>query len=297
MLPADGYTRLSFKECSLGAERPLGYDPLLGQGRDAQDPFYEAIKDEGDIGVPLDVRALGFWLRGLLGTPVSADNGDGTFSHAFTSGLDLPSLAMEIGHTKLTTPKFFRHGGAKLDKMTFDMARSGAANATRLGDRPGGSRSRRRHRRHPGQLPAQAVQPGQRHHPGRWRPTGQRGGRQAVLFQQFGAGRDHPRRRPDRRRGRDRSHLRGFSGRPLRHRHHADRRHRRRKPAAVGIRLHHPGLGLRPDLPSPRVFLPKKKQEIKGPGGIQASYDWRAARDPVAGYLLRVTLVNDVAGY
>ena len=47
----------------------------------------------------------------------------------------------------------------------------------------------------------------------------------------------------------------------------------------------------------PRVFLPKKKQEIKGPGGIQASYDWRAARDPVVGYLLRVTLVNDVAGY
>ena len=44
-------------------------DPLLGQGRDAQDPFYEAIKDEGDIGVPLDVRALGFWLEGLFGVP------------------------------------------------------------------------------------------------------------------------------------------------------------------------------------------------------------------------------------
>ena len=44
-------------------------------------------------------------------------------------------------------------------------------------------------------------------------------------------------------------------------------------------------------------FFGRKTQEIKGPGGIQASYDWRAARDPVAGYLLRVTLVNDVAGY
>ncbi len=42
-LPADGYGRLSFKESSLGAERPLGYDPLLGQGRDAQDPFYVRI--------------------------------------------------------------------------------------------------------------------------------------------------------------------------------------------------------------------------------------------------------------
>lgn len=59
VLPADGYTRLSFKECALGAERPLGYDPLLGQGRDAQDPYYEAVKDEGDVGVPLDVRRWG----------------------------------------------------------------------------------------------------------------------------------------------------------------------------------------------------------------------------------------------
>jgi hypothetical protein len=47
----------------------------------------------------------------------------------------------------------------------------------------------------------------------------------------------------------------------------------------------------------PRVFLPKKKQEIKGPGGIQTSYDWRAACDPQRGYLLRVTLINDVAEY
>ena len=98
VLPADGYGRLSFKESSLGAERPLGYDPLLGQGRDAQDPFYEAIKDEGDIGVPLDVRALGFWLKGLFGAPATADNGDTTFNHVFTSGGTLPSLAIEIGH-------------------------------------------------------------------------------------------------------------------------------------------------------------------------------------------------------
>ncbi|MDO8607280.1 MAG: phage tail tube protein [Phaeospirillum sp.] len=129
-LPADGYGRLSFKESSLGAERPLGYDPLLGQGRDAQDPFYEAIKDEGDIAVPLDVRALGFWLKGLFGAPATADNGDGSFNHVFTSGGTLPSLAIEIGHAQLATPKFFRHGGAKLDKLSFDMARSGAANAS-----------------------------------------------------------------------------------------------------------------------------------------------------------------------
>jgi hypothetical protein len=47
----------------------------------------------------------------------------------------------------------------------------------------------------------------------------------------------------------------------------------------------------------PRVFLPRKKHEVTGPGGVSATYDWRAAKDATAGYLLRVTLHNDVAGY
>ncbi len=129
-LPADGYGRLSFKDSSLGAERPLGYDPLLGQGRDAQDPYYEAVKDEGDVGVPLDTRALGFWLKGLFSAPATSGDADTAFTHVFTSGFDLPSLALEIGHAKLASPKFFRHAGAKLDKLSFDMARSGAANGS-----------------------------------------------------------------------------------------------------------------------------------------------------------------------
>lgn len=128
------YTKLSFKESSLGAERPLGYDPLLGQGRDAQDPFYEAISDEGEFGVPLDLRGLGFWLKGLFGAPTTTDNPDGTYTHVFTSGGDLPSLTFEVGHTALSTPKFYRHTGAKLENLAFDMARTGPANAVAKGE-------------------------------------------------------------------------------------------------------------------------------------------------------------------
>lgn len=66
--PTSGYKLLSFKSTALDSERLLGSDPLLGQGRDAADPFYEAINVDGDIGVPLDVQGLGFWLTGLFGT-------------------------------------------------------------------------------------------------------------------------------------------------------------------------------------------------------------------------------------
>jgi hypothetical protein len=48
---------------------------------------------------------------------------------------------------------------------------------------------------------------------------------------------------------------------------------------------------------SPVVFLPKPKYAISGPGGVEASFDWRAAYDEASGTMLRVRLLNDVAGY
>jgi hypothetical protein len=46
-----------------------------------------------------------------------------------------------------------------------------------------------------------------------------------------------------------------------------------------------------------RVFLPKPKYAIGGPGGVEANYDWRAAYDETATTLLRARLINDVASY
>ena len=46
-----------------------------------------------------------------------------------------------------------------------------------------------------------------------------------------------------------------------------------------------------------RVFLPKPKYAIGGPGGVEASFDWRAAYDEASGTMLRARLVNDVASY
>lgn len=45
-----------------------------------------------------------------------------------------------------------------------------------------------------------------------------------------------------------------------------------------------------------RVFLPKAKRPVTGPGGIQADYAYQAAVDPTLGRALTVILDNDVAG-
>jgi hypothetical protein len=45
------------------------------------------------------------------------------------------------------------------------------------------------------------------------------------------------------------------------------------------------------------VHLPKPKLALEGPGGVQASFAWQAARDPVLGRMATTTLINDVAAY
>ena len=55
------------------------------------------------------------------------------------------------------------------------------------------------------------------------------------------------------------------------------------------------GYSLRFELP--RVFLPKPKYAISGPGGVEASFDWRGAYDEGEETMLRAYLSNDVANY
>jgi hypothetical protein len=65
--PTSSLFFLSFKSFALDSERLLGYDALLGQGRDALDPYYEAINVNGDIVIPMDHQNLGWWMQGMFG--------------------------------------------------------------------------------------------------------------------------------------------------------------------------------------------------------------------------------------
>ena len=44
------------------------------------------------------------------------------------------------------------------------------------------------------------------------------------------------------------------------------------------------------------VYLPKPKLAVEGPGGVQASFDFRGAKNTAAGRMLTVTLTNDLDG-
>ncbi len=292
------YSLMSFKESSLGAERPLGYDPLLGQGRDAADPFYEAINDDGEISVPLDLRALGFWLKCLFGAPTTTDNGDGTYDHVFVSGGVLPSLALEVGHTGLTVPKFFRHVGAKLDTIGFDMARTGPANASISMVAQGETEEATAADGAPLTYALKRFNQGS--------GSIKVGGSQLanVTGGRFGFSNNLERVETIREDGK----IDGADETEATAEGSVDVRFSTdstitdavaaETPVAMQYKYTIPGVeGYNFTLDLPRVFFPKKKNDIRGPGGIQASYDWRAANDPTEGYLLQATLKNDVASY
>src|SRR3954463_2925058 len=83
VLPEPGGRSLDFKSTDLSSAQPLGEDPLLGRGRNSQDPYRGLITDEGQIEIPLDLRGTGFWLTALFGDPTTtavAAAGSITFS-------------------------------------------------------------------------------------------------------------------------------------------------------------------------------------------------------------------------
>jgi hypothetical protein len=87
--PLAGWRSLDFKSTDLGSAQPLGEDPLLGRGRNGQDPYRSLVTDEGQIEIPLDLRDTKFWLTSLFGDPTTtavAAAGSNTFRIRASSG-------------------------------------------------------------------------------------------------------------------------------------------------------------------------------------------------------------------
>ena len=125
--PASGYMQMPFASASLGAEQPLLGSELLGYGRDPLAPIKDAVTADGDIVVPIDAEAFGFWLKAAFGAPTTTGTTDKT--HTFTSGnWNLPSLSIETAMPEV--PRYAMYSGCVLDQISWQMQRSGLLTAT-----------------------------------------------------------------------------------------------------------------------------------------------------------------------
>lgn len=125
--PASGYTRLPFASSSLSGEQALQSSELLGYGRDPLAPVLDALDADGDVIVPVDAEAFGFWLKATFGQPTTT--GAGPYTHEFRSGSwTLPSLSIEKGMPEV--PSFSMFPGCKVNALSWTMGRKGLLTAT-----------------------------------------------------------------------------------------------------------------------------------------------------------------------
>ena len=120
--PATGFFKMPFARSTLGTEQPLLSSELLGYGRDPLPPVLDAITSDGNLVVPIDTEAFGFWLKGAFGAPTTTGTTNRT--HTFQTGSwTLPSMAIEVGMPDV--PRFAMFTGCMVDQLSWSMARSG----------------------------------------------------------------------------------------------------------------------------------------------------------------------------
>ena len=125
--PISGFTKMPFASTSLGSEQPLLNSELLGYGRDPLAPIKDAVTADGDVMVPIDAEAFGFWLKAAFGEPITS--GAGPYTHEFRSGSwVLPSMSIETGMPEV--PRFAMYSGCVLDQLSWQVQRSGLLTAT-----------------------------------------------------------------------------------------------------------------------------------------------------------------------
>jgi len=290
--PAGGFTKMPFASTSLGSEQPLLNSELLGYGRDPLPPIKDAVTADGNVVVPIDAEAFGFWLKAAFGDPVTS--GVGPYTHEFRSGgWTLPSLSIETGMPEI--PRFAMYSGCVLDTLSWQMQRSGLLTATASLVAQGESIATVSAAGTLAELGLQRFG----HFNGSITRNGSSLGNivSAEITYANTLDRVETIRSDGRIDGADPS-IAALTGRvEVRF---ADQvlvnQAINGDPCALEFAYVLPS-GESLTLTAHAVYLPRPRIEISGPQGVQATFDWQAARDSTLGRMCTVALINAIEEY
>jgi hypothetical protein len=291
--PVSGFTRMPFASATLGAEQPLLNSELLGYGRDPLPPIKDAVTADGNMVVPIDAQGFGLWLKAAFGTPTTTGTA-APYTHEFRSGTwTLPSFAIETGMPEV--PRFAMYSGCVLDQLNWQMQRSGLLTATASIVAQGESVAAASVA---GTLADLALQRFG-HFNGSITRNGQPLGNivSAEITYANNLDRVETIRADGRIDGADPS-IAALTGRmEVRF---ADQvlvtQAISGDPCTLSFGYTLPS-GENLTLTAHAVYLPRPRIEIAGPQGVQATFDWQAARDATLGRMCTVTLINSIEEY
>jgi hypothetical protein len=292
--PASGYTRMPFASTSLGSEQPLLNSELLGYGRDPLAPIKDAVTADGDVVVPIDAEAFGFWLKAAFGAPITTGTAPGPFTHEFRSGSwSLPSLSIETAMPEV--PRYAMYAGCLLDQLSWQLQRSGLLTATARLIAQGETIATTSAAGTPSELTLQRFG----HFNGAVRRNGTALGHvvSAEITYANNLDRIETLRADGKIDGADPT-LAALTGRIEVRFADSTLVSQAINGEACDLEFGYslPG-GASLTLTAHAVYLPRPRIEIAGPQGLQASFDWQAARDDSLGRMCTVTLINDIEAY
>jgi hypothetical protein len=130
--PSGNYHQLGFMSAALGPQQDQIEVPVLGlgTGRNPTDPMLGEINVNETITVPVNQVGFGHWLRLMMGAPSSTGSSP-DFTHVFTSGAAaLPSntLVLDYG-ARLGTNRYGKITGARAASMAVQFSNAGPADA------------------------------------------------------------------------------------------------------------------------------------------------------------------------
>jgi hypothetical protein len=290
--PVSGFTRMPFASTTLGSEQPLLSSELLGYGRDPLAPVKDAVTADGDVVVPIDAEAFGFWLKAAFGDPVTT--GTGLYSHEFRSGSwTLPSMSIETAMPEV--PRYAMYSGCVLDQLSWQVQRSGLLTATARLIAQGETIAATSGAGTPEELSLLRFG----HFNGAISRDGVALGNvvSAEITYANSLDRIETIRADGKIDGADPS-IAALTGRiEVRF---ADQtlvaQAQTGDPCEIGFAYTLP-TGESFSFTAHAVYLPRPRIEIPGPQGIQASFDWQAARAETTGRMCTAVLVNSVATY
>jgi len=118
---------MPFNSNALKSSQNLSDPGTIVGTRNPVQPFLGNITVDGDIVVPVDVRAFGWWLRAMFGVPVTTEVED-FYSHVFKINDSQPSLVMEKQFRDLS--EYSKFNGCKVSSFEMSFGGDGELTST-----------------------------------------------------------------------------------------------------------------------------------------------------------------------
>jgi hypothetical protein len=103
-----------FNNCALQAKQTLTDAPTIRGNRNPIAPILGKIDVSGDITVPVDEMAFGYWLKAFCGAPTTTGTGE-PYTHVFKPGITQPSLVIDKEFTDIG--QYLLYNGCKVNQI------------------------------------------------------------------------------------------------------------------------------------------------------------------------------------